>query len=110
MKKFQHIMVFMALIFIFVGLPSPFELAAQDTSCSFEAVGPPDVYLIVREKLAGGGGRETVVWEGWIKAYTQKSFVSNTGRVYYDYRLSTGDLTYGDNEASCEDGNIIQIP
>jgi hypothetical protein len=109
MKRFQFITVIMALIFIFFGLLSPLELAAQDNSCWFEAVGPDDVYLIIRETPAVGE-REYVVWEGWIKAYTQKYFVSNNGRVYYDYRLSSGDLTYGNNESRCENGNIIRVP
>ena len=82
----------------------------QNKSCQFEASSPDDVYLIIREKTGSGETREYVMWEGWVKKYQQKQYASQTGQVGYDYRLSSGDRTYGDNHSSCEDGNIIHIP
>jgi hypothetical protein len=86
------------------------EAIGQNKSCQFEASGPDDVYLVIREKTGPGDTREYVVWEGWIKKYQSKQYTSQTGQIAYDYRLSSGDLTYGDNHSSCEGGNIIHIP
>ena len=82
----------------------------QNKSCQFEASSPDDVYLIIREKTGSGGTREYVTWEGWIQKYQKKQYTSETGQVVYDYRLSSDDLTHGDNHSSCGDGNIIKIP
>ena len=86
------------------------EAIGQDKSCQFEATGPDDVYLVIREKTGPGETREYVTWEGWVKKYQQKQHASQTGRVRYDYRLSSDDRTIGDNHSPCEDGKIIRIP
>ena len=95
---------------LLTGLVLAAEAIGQDKSCQFEATGPDDVYLVIREKTGSGETREYVMWEGWIKKYQQKQYASQTGQVDYDYKLSSGDRTYGDNHSSCEDGNIIRIP
>jgi hypothetical protein len=94
----------------FASLLSAAEAIGQDKTCQFEAVGPDDVYLIIREKVDPGDTREVVMWEGWIKKYQVKPYTSQTGQVDYDYRLSSGNRTYGDNSSACEDGQTIGIP
>jgi hypothetical protein len=98
------------VVTLLTGLILAAEAIGQDKSCQFEATGPDDVYLVIREKTGSGETREYVMWEGWIKKYQQKQYASQTGQVDYDYKLSSGDRTYGDNHSSCEDGNIIRIP
>ena len=98
------------VVTLLTGLVLAAEAIGQDKSCQFEASGPDDVYLVIREKTGSGETREYVMWEGWIKKYQQKQYASQTGQVGYDYRLSSDDRTYGDNHSSCEDGNIIRIP
>jgi hypothetical protein len=98
------------VVTLLTGLILAAEAIGQDKSCQFEATGPDDVYLVIREKTGSGETREYVMWEGWIKKYQQKQYSSQTGQVDYDYKLSSGDRTYGDNHSSCEDGNIIRIP
>jgi hypothetical protein len=107
MKNLAHLTI---LTILLTCLIAPLEAMAQDKSCWFEAAGPDDVYLMIREKTGPDESREIVVWEGWIKKYQQKQFTSQTGEIRYDYRLSSDNRTYGDNHRSCEDGNIIRIP
>lgn len=107
MKKIALLAIVTILL---TGLISPAKAIAQDKSCRFEASGPDDVYLIIREKTAPGETREYVTWEGWVKKDQQKQYKSQTGRVRYDYRLTSGDRTYGDNYSSCEDGQVIGVP
>jgi hypothetical protein len=107
MKNPTLLIIVVALL---TGLILPAEAIGQDKSCQFEASGPDDVYLVIREKTGSGETREYVVWKGWIKKYQLKQYASQTGQVSYDYRLSSDDRTYGDNHSSCEDGNIIRIP
>ena len=95
---------------LLTGLVLASEAIGQDKSCQFEAVGPDDVYLVIREKTGPGDTREYVSWEGWVKKYHQKQYTSQTGQVDYDYRLSSDDRTIGDNQSPCEDGNTIRIP
>jgi hypothetical protein len=95
---------------LLTGLVLAADAIGQNKSCQFEATGPDDVYLVIREKTGSGETREYVTWEGWIKKYQQKQYASQTGQVGYDYRLSSGDRTYGDNQSACEDDNIIHIP
>ncbi|MEJ2730595.1 MAG: hypothetical protein P8185_19200 [Deltaproteobacteria bacterium] len=95
---------------LLAGLVSASEAIGQNKSCQFEASGPDDVYLIIREKTGPGDTRDYVTWEGWIQKYQKKQYISETGQVVYDYKLSSGDRTIGDNHSSCEDGNIIHIP
>jgi hypothetical protein len=98
------------LAILLTTLILPAEAIGDDQSCLFEATGPDDVYLTIREKTGSGETREYVTWEGWIKKYQQKPYSSQTGQVGYDYRLSSADRTYGDNYSSCEDGQVIHIP
>jgi hypothetical protein len=107
MKNLALLTVFAILL---TGLISPIEVIGQDKSCVFEPSGPADVYLIIRETVGPGDEREYVTWEGWVKKDQQKQYTSQTGRVDYDYRLSSGNLTYGDNSSSCEDGQVIGVP
>lgn len=107
MKNLAHLTI---LTIILTCLISSLEAMAQDKSCWFEATGPDDVYLMIREKSGPDESREIVVWEGWIKKYQQKQFTSQTGEIRYDYRLSSDNRTYGDNHRSCAEGNIIHIP
>jgi len=107
MKNPALLIIVVALL---TGLILSAEAIGQDKSCQFEATGPDNVYLVIREKTGSGDTREYVVWKGWIKKYQQKQYASQTGQVGYDYRLSSDDRTYGDNHSSCEDGNIIHIP
>lgn len=107
MKNIALLTIFAILL---TGLISPAKAFGEDKSCRFEATGPDDVYLMIREKTGPGETREYVVWEGWVKKYQQKSYTSQTGEVRYDYRLSSGDRTYGDNQSACENGKIIRIP
>jgi len=95
---------------LLTGLALSSEAVGQNKSCQFEATGPDDVYLVIREKTGSGETREYVVWEGWVKKYQQKQYTSQTGQVDYDYRMSSDDRTIGDNQSSCEDGNTIRIP
>ena len=98
------------LAMLLIGLFSPAKASGQNKSCRFEASGPDDVYLVIREKTGPGATREYVAWEGWIKKYEQKQYTSQTGQVGYDYRLSSDDRTYGDNYSACADGQVIEIP
>jgi len=102
------------LLIIVVTLLTGLFLASgaigQNKSCQFEASGPDDVYLVIREKTGSGDTREYVTWEGWIKKYQQKHYNSQTGQIVYDYRLSSEDRIYGDNSSTCEEGKIIRIP
>ena len=107
MKNLKQLTIVAILLTV---LLSPVEAIGDDKSCRFEAAGPDDVYLVIREKTGAGETREIVVWEGWIKKYQQKPYTSQTGQVRYDYRLSSGDRTYGDNHSLCADGKIIRIP
>ena len=104
----------LAAITFFVILPTIFlvsyDAAADDKSCWFEATGPDDVYFVIREKTDSGGDREYVMWEGWVKKTEKKLYKSTTGKVRYDYRLSSDDLIYGDNYSACEYGQIIHVP
>ena len=84
--------------------------AAEDNSCLFEASGDYDVYFIIRENTGSGDDREYVMWEGWVKRYEKKRYVSKTGQVLYDYKTSIDDKIIGDNQAECKNGNIISIP
>jgi hypothetical protein len=88
----------------------PAEAIAQDKSCQFEPTGPDDVYLTIREKTGPGDEREYVTWEGWVKKDQQKQYTSQTGQISYDYRLSSGERTFGDNSSSCKDGQVIGVP
>jgi hypothetical protein len=107
MKNLAFLTVFAILL---AGLISPIEAIGQNKSCLFEATGPDDVYLTIREKTGPGDEREYVTWEGWVKKDQQKQYTSQTGQISYDYRLSSGDRTYGDNSSSCEDGQVIGVP
>jgi hypothetical protein len=108
MKNLALLTIFAILI---TGLISPAKAIGQDKSCQFEAAGPDDVYLVIRDEAADPGEtRETVMWEGWVKKYQKKQYASQTGQIRYDYRLSSDERTYGDNHSSCEDGQIIRIP
>jgi hypothetical protein len=106
----KYLTLLIIVVTLLTGLILAAEAIGQDKSCQFEATGPDDVYLVIREKTGSGETREYVMWEGWIKKYQQKQYASQTGQVDYDYKLSSGDRTYGDNHSSCEDGNIIRIP
>ena len=106
----KNLALLIIVVILLIGLILEAEAIGQDKSCQFAATGPDDVYLIIREKTGSGETREYVMWEGWVKKYQQKQYASQTGQVGYDYRLSSGDRTYGDNHSSCEDGNIIHIP
>ncbi len=107
MKNLKQLTIFTILLTVLI---SPVGAIGDDKTCRFEAAGPDDVYLVIREKTGPGETREYVVWEGWIKKYQQKLFTSQTGQVRYDYRLSSADRTYGDNQSSCENAKIIRIP
>ncbi|MEJ2102233.1 MAG: hypothetical protein P8X68_20035 [Desulfobacterales bacterium] len=106
----KNIALLTSLAMLLIGLISPAKALAQDKSCQFEPTGSDDVYLTIREKVDPGETREVVTWEGWVKRDEQKQYTSQTGQVSYDYRLSSGDRTYGDNFSSCKDGQIIGIP
>jgi len=103
--------ILLIIIAIFLtGLVLAPEVIGQDRSCQFEAAGPDDVYLVIREETGSGETREYVMWEGWVKKYQQKQYTSQTGQVAYDYKLSSDDRTIGDNHSPCADGNTIRIP
>jgi len=107
MKNLALLTIFAILL---TGLISPAKAIGQDKSCQFEATGPDDVYLIIREKTGPGDEREYVTWEGWVRKDQQKQYKSQTGQISYDYRLSSGDRTYGDNSSACADGQVIGVP
>ena len=106
----KNLALLIVVAILLSGLILPMEAIGQDKSCFFEASGPDDVYLIIREKTGPGDEREYVTWEGWVKKDQQKRYTSQTGQVSYDYRLSSGDRTFGDNSSSCEDGQVIGVP
>lgn len=110
MRKFFILIVLIGSILTLTGFISPIESDAEDNSCLFEARGNYDVYFIIREKTGSGGDREYVMWEGWVKRYEKKEYVSKTGQVLYDYKTSSDDNIIGDNNAECKNGNIISIP
>ena len=95
---------------LLTGLISPGKVMGQDKSCQFEPTGADNVYLIIREKTGSGNEREYVTWEGWVKSDQRKQYTSQTGQLSYDYRLSSGNRTYGDNSSSCKDGQVIGVP
>ena len=83
---------------------------AEDNTCWFKANSSYDVYFIVREKTASQGDRQYVMWEGWVKKYEKKRYVSKTGQIRYDYKTSIDDGIVGDNNAPCKNGNVIHVP
>ncbi len=89
---------------------SPVASSAEDKTCWFKASGSYDVYFIIREKTDSGGDREYVMWEGWVKHYEKKHYVSKTGQIRYDYKTSLDDKLIGDNHAECKNGKIIHVP
>jgi len=99
-------------LFLCLGMSGVFmadSLAiADDTSCYLEA-SMEDTQITVYEKVAWGPATE-VIWDGLLKKYDRKLIRSRSGKIGYDYRLSSSDLTNGDNEADCRDGNTIEIP
>jgi hypothetical protein len=109
-NKMKNLVLLTVVAALLNGLISPMMAISQDKSCLFEASGPDDVYLTIREKSGPGDEREYVTWEGWVKKDQQKRYTSQTGQVSYDYRLSSSDRTYGDNSSSCEDGQVIGVP
>jgi hypothetical protein len=109
-NKMKNLALLTVVAILLTVLIPPMEAIGQDKSCVFEASGPDDVYLTIREKTGPGDEREYVTWEGWVKKNQQKRYTSQTGRVSYDYRLSSSDRTYGDNSSSCEDAQVIGVP
>jgi len=110
MRKFFILIVLIVSIHTLTGFISPIVSDAEDKSCWFEASGNYDVYFIIRERTGSGGDRMYVMWEGWVKRYEKKQYVSKTGQVRYDYKTSIDDNIIGDNHAACKNGNIISIP
>jgi hypothetical protein len=110
MIKFFILIVLIGSILTLTGFISPIESDAEDNSCLFEASGNFDVYFIIREDTGSGGDRDYVEWEGWVKRYEKKQYVSKTGQVRYDYKTSIDDNIIGDNHAECKNGNIITVP
>ena len=102
--------VLIVFILSLVGVLSPAVSKAEDKTCWFKAGGSYDVYFVIREKTGGDGDREYVVWEGWVKHYEKKHYVSTTGKVRYDYKTSIDDSLMGDNHADCKNGNVIHVP
>jgi hypothetical protein len=85
-----------------------FAALADDTSCWFEA-DVEGVYLTVYEQELNSP-TEDIIWNGFLEKYQKKVIRSRSGKVGYDYRLASSDLTDGDNQADCRDGNTITIP
>ena len=110
MRKILILIVLIGSVLALTGLIFPIASDAEDNSCVFEAGDNFDVYFIIREKTGSGGEREYVTWEGWVKRYEKKQYVSKTGQVRYDYKTSSDDNIIGDNYAECKNGNIISVP
>ena len=70
---------------------------ADDTSCWFEA-DVEGVYLTVYERELNSPTDE-VIWNGFLQQGQRKLIRSRAGKVGYDYRLASSDLTDGDNES-----------
>jgi len=110
MRKFFISTVLIGFILTLAGAISPVASSAEDKTCWFKAGGAYDVYFVIREKTGSDGDREEVMWEGWVKKYKKKHYVSKTGKVRYDYKTSIDDSIVGDNHASCKNGHVIHVP
>ena len=110
MRNIIMLSVLILFTLAIAGLISPISSMAEDRTCWFEARGSYDVYFIIREKTGSSGDREYVMWEGWVKKYRKKQYVSKTGQIRYDYKTSIDDRLYGDNHADCKGGNVIHVP
>ena len=69
-----------------------------------------DIYVYVTEYPDPDQVVEKVLYKGNIQKSRQHLIKSSQGRIKYSYQLSSDDRTYGDNEASCVDGDVISIP
>ncbi len=96
------------LIGLSAVLTVDFAVLADDTSCYLEA-SMEDTHVTVYEKVAWGPATE-VIWDGLLKKYEKKLIRSKSGKIGYDYRLGSDDLTNADNSAECRGGNTISIP
>ena len=110
MRTCAIFIVLTVFILTLSGLVSPTATGAEDNTCWFKANGSYDVYFVIREKTADQGDREYVMWQGWVKHYEKKQYVSKTGSVRYDYKTSIDDALVGDNLTECRGGNVINIP
>jgi hypothetical protein len=81
---------------------------ADDTSCWFEA-DVEGVYLTVYEREFNSPADE-IIWHGFLHQGQRQLIHSRAGRLTYDYRLASSDLTDGDNQTDCRDGETITIP
>jgi hypothetical protein len=84
------------------------DAAAEDLTCKFKA-DSGDVHVFAWDE---DDERERMdsVFEGWIKAGQEIQISSKTGLITYNFRKRTADRTYGDNHATCKNGNTIRVP
>ncbi len=97
--------VFAVLI---AGLLPLFDAAAEDLTCKFKA-DSMDVHVFAWDE---DNERERMdeVFVGWIKAGQEVQISSKTGLITYNYRKRAADRSYGDNHATCKNGNTIRVP
>jgi hypothetical protein len=108
MKKLFIFVLFIIFAFILNPFLSPFAASAEEKSCYFLAT-MGDVYVSAHEKDPGGTS-EISVWNGTIKNGQEQLIKCTTGKVYYNYKPVSEDRSYGDNQASCQNGSIIRVP
>ena len=77
------------------------------TACYIKA-GSRDVYVYVIEYANPDSTVETVLYQGTIPKDQKQLIKSSRGKIQFSYRLSTEDATYGDNDADCVNGKVIQ--
>ena len=100
------ILVFVMALFPFFTVDCP--ALADDTSCWFEA-DVEGIYLTVYEREFNSPADE-IIWYGFLPQGQRKLIHSRAGRLTYDYRLASSDLTSGDNQTDCRDGETITVP
>jgi hypothetical protein len=101
------ILVFMIVLsaVLTVRFPAP---ADDNTSCWFEA-DVEGAYLTVYQRELNSPNDE-IVWNGFLEKDQRKLINTRAGRLTYDYRLASSDLTDWDNQSDCRDGATITIP
>jgi hypothetical protein len=99
----------LAIFTILVAGALPFfDAAADDKNCTLRA-DEEDVHVFVWDEDSEGA-RKDELFEGWIKKGYEKQIRSMTGLVTFNYRRSSDERSYGDNHATCKNGNTIRVP
>ena len=69
-----------------------------------------DTYVYVTEdNRPVGGSQVRILWKGDILRGQKKLISSTRGKIKFTYRRKTDNRTFGGNQSSCVNGQVIQI-